>query len=79
MPDSFTAGFTVARALLRTGRSYDESVSRFAPYNEVREQNAELVGIAQSSCQSQPARGTNIHLREQQAGRFCGRNDRGGD
>ena len=41
-PDSFTAGFTVARALLRVGRSYEESVHSFAPYRELKEQNAEV-------------------------------------
>ncbi len=41
-PDSFTSSFTVARALLRKGRTYDEAVSRFSPYREVREPNAEV-------------------------------------
>ncbi len=42
LPGSFCAPFTVARALLRKGRTYEESVSRFAPYAEVREANAEV-------------------------------------
>ena len=42
MEDSFTAGFTVARALLRKGRSYEESVARFAPYREVQEPNTKV-------------------------------------
>jgi len=36
----YTAGFTVTRALLRQGRVYEEAVSRFAPYREVKEPNA---------------------------------------
>ncbi len=42
MPGCFTAPFTVSRALLRKGRPYDESVSKFAPYSELREPNAEV-------------------------------------
>jgi len=42
LPGSFSAPFTVARALLRKGRLYGEAVSRFAPYAEVREINAEV-------------------------------------
>ncbi len=37
--ESFTAPFTVARALLRAGRPHNESVSLFAPYNEIKEVN----------------------------------------
>ena len=33
----FTAPHTVARALLRPGRGYDQSVALFSPYSEVRE------------------------------------------
>ena len=42
MPGSFTAPFTVSRALLRKGRAYEESVSKFAPYTEVREPNVQV-------------------------------------
>ena len=41
-PDAFTADFTAARALLRPGRTYDESVRMFSPYQEIREPNAEV-------------------------------------
>ncbi len=41
-PDCFPADFTVARALLRTGRSYEEAVDLFAPYKEVRDRNDEV-------------------------------------
>lgn len=37
LPGSFTADFVVARALLRPGRSYDEAVDAFAPYDRIRE------------------------------------------
>ena len=39
LPDAFTAGFTVARALLRKGRNYDEAVSSFAPYTKTQDAN----------------------------------------
>jgi uncharacterized protein YecE (DUF72 family) len=41
MPDMYTADFTVARALLRRGRPYEEAVERFTPYNELRDPNPE--------------------------------------
>jgi len=41
-PDCFPANFTVARALLRTGRSYEEAVNLFAPYKEVRDRNEQV-------------------------------------
>jgi uncharacterized protein YecE (DUF72 family) len=42
-----TAGFSVARALLRPGRSYQEAVEAFSPYQEIREENPELrTGLA---------------------------------
>jgi len=42
MSGSFTAPFTVARALLRKGRTYEEAVSHFLPYSETREVNNEV-------------------------------------
>ncbi len=42
LPGSFSAAFTVARALLKKGRPYEEAVSRFSPYREVREANTEV-------------------------------------
>jgi uncharacterized protein YecE (DUF72 family) len=35
--DAFTAEFTVVRALLRHGRTYEQAVRRFEPYREVQE------------------------------------------
>lgn len=37
IPHSITADFTVCRALLRSGRSYEQAVQRFSPYDELRE------------------------------------------
>jgi uncharacterized protein YecE (DUF72 family) len=39
--DAYTADFTVARALLRRARPYEEAVAKFTPYAHVREQNPE--------------------------------------
>jgi uncharacterized protein YecE (DUF72 family) len=41
MADAFPADFTVARALLRQGRPYEEAVQQFAPYDQVRDENPE--------------------------------------
>ena len=41
-PWVFPAGFTVARALLRPGRSYADAVKLFEPYERVQEPNPEL-------------------------------------
>jgi uncharacterized protein YecE (DUF72 family) len=35
--DAFTTDFTVARLLLRPGRTYEQAVESFEPYNEVRD------------------------------------------
>ncbi len=37
----YTAGFTVARALLRAGRPYDQAVAQFSPYQAVKDPNPE--------------------------------------
>ncbi len=37
LPGAFTAEFTVCRALLRRGRSYEEAVKLFAPYEHVKD------------------------------------------
>ncbi len=37
--DAFTADFTVARALLSHGRSYEQAVQRFEPYDRVQLEN----------------------------------------
>lgn len=41
MPDAFPADFTVVRALLRQGRTYEDAVQQFTPYDQVRDQNPE--------------------------------------
>jgi uncharacterized protein YecE (DUF72 family) len=41
LPDSVTADFLVARALLRRGRVYEDAVATFAPYTEVQDPNPE--------------------------------------
>jgi hypothetical protein len=37
--DPWAAGFTVARALLRAGRSYEEAVKLFQPYTHIQDPN----------------------------------------
>lgn len=39
LPGAFTADFSVARALLRAGRTYEEAVKQFAPYTHVQDAN----------------------------------------
>jgi uncharacterized protein YecE (DUF72 family) len=41
VPDVFPADFTVARALLREGRRYEDAVQQFTPYDKVRDENPE--------------------------------------
>jgi uncharacterized protein YecE (DUF72 family) len=41
MPGTFSADFTVARALLRPGRAYEDAVAQFQPYDQVRDENPE--------------------------------------
>jgi hypothetical protein len=36
IPEAVTADFTVVRALLNKGSSYDQAVKGFEPYNETR-------------------------------------------
>lgn len=44
-----TAPFSVARALLKPGRTYQEAVDRFQPYEEIKEENPELrLGLAEA-------------------------------
>ncbi|QEH37050.1 hypothetical protein OJF2_56350 [Aquisphaera giovannonii] len=40
MPGAFTADFSVARALLKRGRAYEDAVKLFQPYERVQEVNA---------------------------------------
>ena len=42
LPWTFPAGFTVARALLKPGRKYEDAVRQFEPYDRVREEQPEL-------------------------------------
>jgi uncharacterized protein YecE (DUF72 family) len=45
-----TAPFAVARALLKPGRTYQEAVASFQPYDRIREENPELrTGIAEAA------------------------------
>jgi len=37
--DAYTADFTIARALLRRGRPYEEAVAKFTPYERVQDPN----------------------------------------
>lgn len=39
--DAYTADFTLARALLRRGRAYEDAVKTFTPYAEVQDPNLE--------------------------------------
>jgi len=41
-PDAFTTNFSVSRALMTPGRTYEQTVSRFAPYGSVKEPNLEV-------------------------------------
>jgi uncharacterized protein YecE (DUF72 family) len=42
LPGSITAPFLLGRALLRPGRTYNEAVDAFAPYDRIREPNPKL-------------------------------------
>lgn len=42
LPWTFTAGFTVARALLRPGRAYADAVKLFEPYDRIRDPQPEV-------------------------------------
>ncbi len=42
LPGAITGPFIVARALLRPGRTYDEAVDTFSPYDRIREPNLKL-------------------------------------
>jgi len=47
LPDVLTASFAVVRALLKPGRTYQEAVERFQPYENIKEENPELrLGLA---------------------------------
>lgn len=42
IPGAFSAPFTVARILLRPGRTYSDAVDAFAPYDRIQDRNPEL-------------------------------------
>ncbi len=42
IPGALSAPFTVARVLLRPGRTYSEAVDAFAPYDRIHDRNPEL-------------------------------------
>jgi uncharacterized protein YecE (DUF72 family) len=42
LPGAISGAFILARALLRPGRTYDEAVDVFAPYDRIREPNPKL-------------------------------------
>jgi len=42
LPGAFSAPFTIARILLRPGRTYNEAVDAFAPYDRIQDPNPEL-------------------------------------
>jgi uncharacterized protein YecE (DUF72 family) len=48
VPEVETAAFSVARALLRRGRSYEEAVRMFQPYTTVRDENPAVRSALQS-------------------------------
>jgi uncharacterized protein YecE (DUF72 family) len=57
---AYTADFTVTRALLRQGRTYEQAVAYFQPYREIRDPNPEArkaIGglIARARARRQPA------------------------
>jgi hypothetical protein len=41
LAESVTADFLVCRALLRRGRSYEDAVTMFSPYTEIKDPNPE--------------------------------------
>jgi hypothetical protein len=41
LPDVYTTDFTVARALLRRGRPYEQAVAKFSPYKDIQDPNPE--------------------------------------
>jgi uncharacterized protein YecE (DUF72 family) len=41
IPGAFTADFTVVRALLREGRTYERAVEQFSPYDKLQDENRE--------------------------------------
>ncbi len=56
LPGVLTGSFLVARALLRIGRTYEEAVDAFAPYDRIREPNPglrrDLVRVARTAVET---------------------------
>ena len=56
LPGVLTGPFLVARALLRIGRTYEEAVDAFAPYDRIREPNPglrrDLVRVARTAVET---------------------------
>ena len=82
LPGAFTADFTVVRALLRPGRTYEQAVTLFKPYRTLQESDPStrdaLRRIAERSRQAAQA---GFRVREQSPGRQCAvhhRSRRGG-
>jgi uncharacterized protein YecE (DUF72 family) len=48
LPGIYTADFTVARALLRKGRPYEDAVAKFSPYKQIQDENPEVRGALRS-------------------------------
>ncbi len=48
LPGSFCADFTVARLLLKPGRTYEQAVTMFSPYKTIQEPNDDVKDAAKS-------------------------------
>lgn len=48
LPGAFCADFTVARLLLKPGRTYEQAVTMFSPYKAIQEPNDEVKDAAKS-------------------------------
>jgi len=60
IPEAFTADFTVARALLKRGRGYENAVKLFQPYDRIQEPQPKVRGAlrdlaSRARANSQPA------------------------
>ena len=67
LPDSETAGFSVSRFLVKPGRSYDEAVRTFQPYQSVQEPNDEARGAAKTLVKGALQKKRRGYLRQQPA------------
>ena len=79
LPDAYTADFTVVRALLRKGRTYEQAVKAFEPYDRVQEPNdGAREGMREIAERDAEAERHGIRVRQQPAGRQCADDHRGG-